>query len=241
MSRTSSDTGCTWGYSFSCSLPLIGKHHLLLLVDFGWHISNLGWQFNGIWALILLGNYKIFTGWFYFFKGFTTRQKPSDEFVSYNARRISEPDASYEMLDSLKDKTLTPSTTNVTSSSAIKSPEPLSLSMPREYNPSTFSAQLRGRAGSDAYPSSARMRSDSNFSSPPYSPFKDITSTSGIPQVPGGSYSPYRDIPSLTSNQFSPCRDIRGDDKGEVSDYMFVHSQTPKYPPDAKIGIGLAS
>lgn len=205
------------------------------------YMSNTKCQFNGIWALILLGNYKIFSGWFYLFKGLATRQKPNDEFVSYNARRISEPDASYEMLDSLKDKTLTPSTTDITSSSVIKSPEPLSLSMPREYNPSTFSAQLRGRADSDVYPSSARMRSDSSFSSPPYSPFKDITSVGGSPQVPGGSYSPYKDSPSLTGSQFSPYRDTRGDDKREVSDYMSVNSQTPKYPPDAKIGIGLAS
>lgn len=142
------------------------------------------------------------------------------------------------MLDSIKNKTLSTTSINVTASSVIKSPEPLSLSMPREYNPSTFSAQLRGRADSDAYPPSVRLRSDSSFSSPPYSPFKDITSASGTPHVPGAPFSPYKDSPS---SQFSPYRDLRGDDKGEASDYMSINPQTPKYPPDAKIGIGLAS
>ncbi|KAL0639689.1 hypothetical protein Q9L58_001256 [Maublancomyces gigas] len=133
------------------------------------------------------------------------------------------------MLDSLKDKTGIPNTTNGTT--VIKSPELLSLSVPREYNPSTFSAQLRGRSDSGVYPQSARMRSDSNFSSPPYSP------AGGNPQANGGPYSPYKDSPSLTGGQFSP---YRVDDKG-ASDYMSANPGAPKYPPDAKIGIGQAS
>lgn len=160
------------------------------------------------------------------------RKKSNDEFVSYNARRISEPHASsYEMLDSLKDKAVIPSTPNV--ATVIKSPEPLSLSVPREYNPSTFSAQLRGRSDSGVYPQSTRMRSDSNFSSPPYSP-----GAGGNPQANGGPYSPYKDSPSLKGGQFSP---YRVDDKGGAPDHMSTNSRSPKYPPDAKIGIGLAS
>lgn len=200
-------------------------------------------SFNGIWALILLGNYKIFTGWFHFVRDLFKRSKPSDEFVSYNARRVSEPDASYEMLDSIKNKTLSTAATDVTkTSSIIKSPEPLSLSMPREYNPSTFSAQLRTRADSDVYPPSVRLGSDSSFSSPPYTPFKDIASVGGgSPRVATGSpFSPYRDSPSLNigNSQFSPYRDMRAET--EATDYMSIYSQAPKYPPDAKI-VGLAS
>lgn len=199
------------------------------LVNVHTYILTLNRQLNGIWALILLGNYKLFTGWFYFFKGLFTSKKTNDEFVSYNARGISEPHASsYEMLDSLKNKTVTPGT-NVTT--IIKPPEPLSLSVPREYNPSTFSAQLRGRSDSGVYPQSARMRSDSNFSGPPCSP------AGGNLQTNGGPYSPYKDSPSLTGGQFPP---YRVSDK-VVLDNTSVNSRTPKYPPDAKIGIGLAS
>ncbi|KAG0127667.1 hypothetical protein HOY82DRAFT_567604 [Tuber indicum] len=192
-------------------------------------------SFNGIWALILLGNISIFVGWYNFFKNILVRKKPNDEFVSFNARRPPD-DPSYEMLDSVK----SPSTPGCFHPAVLKPGQDtsLSLSMPREYNPNTFSAQLRGRADSDAYSHPPRLRSESSFSSPPYTPFKDTEATGRTPPAP---YSPSKEFdsagrsPSLSGGQFSPYQDHRADYKSEASDY--VSSQPPQYPPDAKIGV----
>ncbi|CUS11008.1 unnamed protein product [Tuber aestivum] len=150
-------------------------------------------SFNGIWALILLGNFSILAGWYNFFKNIFVRKKPNDEFVSFNARCLSEPDPPYEMLDSLKTGKGQPPSTPGSFHPAVLKPgqdTSLSLSMPREYNPNTFSAQLRGRADSDAYSHSSKLRSESSFSSPPYTPFKDIEAAGRTPPAP---YSPYKD------------------------------------------------
>ncbi|KAG0638649.1 hypothetical protein HOY80DRAFT_1077532 [Tuber brumale] len=198
-------------------------------------------SFNGIWALILLGNISILVGWYNFFKNILVRKKPNDEFVSFNARRLSELEPSYEMLDSVKTGKSQPPPTPGCFHQAVLKPgqdTSLSLSVPREYNPNTFSAQLRGRADSDAYSHPPRLRSENSFSSPPYTPFKD---TEAAGQTPPAPYSPSKEFdsagrsPSLNAGQFSPYRDLRADYKSEASDY--VSPQPPQYPPDAKIGV----
>lgn len=112
-------------------------------------------SFNGIWALLLLGRFSIYPAWGKLIKDLFTRKKAADEFVSYNARRISDnpASASYEMLESKRDASKTHST--ATDMSIMKpeptlTPAPRDLSSLREYNPQTFTAQLRGRADEHA-------------------------------------------------------------------------------------------
>ena len=52
--------------------------------------------------MLLIGRFSMLVGWWHLFKDIFTKKKVSDEFVSYNARSLSEPDPSYEMLDSRK-------------------------------------------------------------------------------------------------------------------------------------------
>ncbi|KAF8544242.1 hypothetical protein BDD12DRAFT_816298 [Trichophaea hybrida] len=135
-------------------------------------------SFNGIWALLLLGRFSIYPAWIAFFKNLFKRRTAPDEFVSYNARRTPEP-SSYEMLES-KQRHHTASTTDL----SIMKPEPtVALNSFREYNPSTFSAQLRG----------------SRADEPPFSPFRDLESA---------PFSPYHDSQdSPRFSQFSPYAD----------------------------------
>lgn len=129
---------------------------------------------NGLWALLLLGRSTIYRGWVEFFKNLFKR-KPQDEFVSLGAARLSEqPMSSYEMLESKKGPNVT-----------IRIPEqaaPTATNAIREYNPSTFSAQLRERA-------------DSNLSmtQPTYPPYTDTYSHRPSPSGP--PFSPFKDTP----------------------------------------------
>lgn len=59
-------------------------------------------QFNGIWAILLIGKWSMVVGWCHLIKDLFNKKPVNDEFVSYNARRVSEPDPSYEMLGSRK-------------------------------------------------------------------------------------------------------------------------------------------
>ncbi|KAF8418243.1 hypothetical protein BGX38DRAFT_1242847 [Terfezia claveryi] len=55
-------------------------------------------SFNGIWAALLIGRWSMLVGWWHLIKDLFNKKKSNDEFVSFNARRLSEPDPSYEML-----------------------------------------------------------------------------------------------------------------------------------------------
>ncbi|KAL7273792.1 hypothetical protein RUND412_003334 [Rhizina undulata] len=180
--------------------------------------------FNGIWALILLGRPSIFAGWWNMIKGCLDRNnKGTDEFVSFSARQGLDPVTSYEMLDSKR--TTTTSTAALSpSNSLVRAPDQhYSLKTAREYNPSTFSAQLRGRSDEETgvHSPSTRLRSDSSFSTAPFSPYRDYESANVSPSLANSSFSPYREFRA----------------EGENSD----NDPTPTYPPEAKIGIGIAS
>jgi len=146
---------------------------------------------NGLWALLLLGRPSIYKGWLDTVKGLFKR-KPPGEFISYDARRTSEPVSTYEMLES-KQRGMgvsSPPLVPAAGPGILKSPErTLSNSTTlREYNPVTFSAQLRERGGSDP-DSLSGIRTNS-----PFSPFKDHPEyrppTAGGPDAP---FSPYAD------------------------------------------------
>lgn len=62
----------------------------------------MGLKFNGVWALLLIGRWSMFFGWWHLVKGWFGKKPINDEFVSYNARRVSEQERSYEMLGSRK-------------------------------------------------------------------------------------------------------------------------------------------
>ena len=169
------------------------------------------WQFNGIWALVLLGRVSIYPAWGRLIAGLFKRRQPPDEFVSYNARRISEPgkNSSYEMLES-KQHNHSSSAGGGNLSFVIK-PEPIFTNSPTassggggggggggtlarsdlssstfcEYNPSTFSAQLRGRAEGTPFHDDD-LESGSRRS--PLSPYQDM----GL-RSPPPSFSPYSD------------------------------------------------
>ncbi|KAF8469580.1 hypothetical protein BDZ91DRAFT_678718 [Kalaharituber pfeilii] len=57
---------------------------------------------NGIWALLLIGRYSMLVGWWHLIRDLIAKKPVSDEFVSYNARRLSQQDPGYEMLGSRK-------------------------------------------------------------------------------------------------------------------------------------------
>lgn len=59
-------------------------------------------SFNGIWAALLIGRWSMLVGWWHLIKDVFSEKPVNDEFVSYNARRLSEHDPSYEMLGSKK-------------------------------------------------------------------------------------------------------------------------------------------
>jgi hypothetical protein len=61
-------------------------------------------SFNGIWSLIFLGRFSMFTGWYELVK---SRIQPNKEFVSVDARTFKDP-RSYEMLASARDTGKTP-------------------------------------------------------------------------------------------------------------------------------------
>jgi hypothetical protein len=172
-------------------------------------------QFNGVWALILLGRFSIYPAWITLIKNTLWRKKSPDEFVSYNARRISEPtNSSYEMLESKQR-----STTTTADFSSIMKPEPSAVrgeqltSSLREYNPSTFSAQMRGRSTSNI------------TTQPPFPNYRDLESGSRSPP-PASSFSPFRDDPqSPDRNPNSP-----------FSPYADSPDRAPKYPDDVRIG-----
>lgn len=46
----------------------------------------------------MIGRWSMLVGWWHLVKDLFIKKKVNDEFVSYNARRVSEPDPSYEML-----------------------------------------------------------------------------------------------------------------------------------------------
>jgi hypothetical protein len=54
---------------------------------------------NGIWCLILLGRWSMFTGWYELVMG---KVKPNNEFVSVDVRTFKDP-GSYEMLSRERD------------------------------------------------------------------------------------------------------------------------------------------
>lgn len=175
-------------------------------------------QFNGFWALILLGRMDIYSAWFDLIKGLFTPKKSPDEFISYNAHRVSQPgNSEYEMLESKKRSTAS------TMDMSIMKPEPIltipqNLSALREYNPSTFSAELRGRT-------------TSGLTSPrPFSLYADKeTAISRSP--PTSPFSPYHDSPDsyLGSNApFAPYAD---------SPRVSPVRSSPKYPEDVRIGL----
>ncbi|KAF8424663.1 hypothetical protein EV426DRAFT_665427 [Tirmania nivea] len=72
-------------------------------------------SFNGIWAALLIGRRSMLVGWWHLIKGLFRKKKSNDEFASYNAGRLSDPDPSYEMLGG---KETTISFTNETPSSS---------------------------------------------------------------------------------------------------------------------------
>jgi len=130
-------------------------------------------------------------------------QKSPDEFVSYNARRISEPsNSSYEMLESKTQHTAS------TADLSLLKPEPsivrtdLTSSL-REYNPSTFSAHMRGRPmpiistpSAVPYPTYLDIESGNSRSPPPppFSPFHDLPNYDNSPDSRNPpSFSPYTD------------------------------------------------
>lgn len=150
---------------------------------------------------MLLGRVSIYPAWGQLIKGFFKRSQPPDEFVSYNARRISDPakDSSYEMLESKQRDTASsaggdlgiiikpePIITNTITASSAGLGGSLGSSTFREYNPSTFSAQLRGRTeaspfhhGDDDLESGGRC--------PPLSPYPESL------RSPPPAFSPYSD------------------------------------------------
>lgn len=178
-------------------------------------------SFNGIWALILLGRFSIYPAWITMIKKFFERGPPPDEFVSYNARRISEPtDSSYEMLESKRRDTAS------TADLAIMKPEPSAVrgdqltSTLREYNPSTFSAQMRGMSGTGI---------DSQC---PFSSYRDLEPGSRSPTT-SSQFSPFRDNPLSPDN----------DSNSPFSPYVDSPTRTPvlergrpRYQDDVRIG-----
>lgn len=135
-------------------------------------------SFNGILALVLLGRPSIYRGWYELFKSHLS--KPKKEFISFDARRTSEPGSStYEMLE--KEHGLSRSGTG--RSVIVKPPVPSvtrsNTSELREYNPVTFSAQMRERLE----PKAGEV--------PPFSPYADSTTS---------PFSPFKDHPEYFSS-----------------------------------------
>lgn len=139
--------------------------------------------------------------------GLFKRKQQPDEFVSYNARRISEPgkNSSYEMLESKQRHTSSsagggdlsfiikpeptftnsPTTSSCGGGGGTLARSDLSSSAFCEYNPSTFSAQLRGRTEGSPFHDDD-LESGSRRS--PLSPYQDM----GL-RSPPPSFSPYSD------------------------------------------------
>lgn len=129
---------------------------------------------------MLLGRPSIYPGWWHVTKKLFGRDDtPTDEFISYSVRRLSEPDPSYEMLGSKKKPSVTADEVTLDFRS-VKTPEPATVSLPREYNPKTFSiSQLRGRADSNNQPHSPYLDT-SHVPSPYASPYpRDSDSSRG--------------------------------------------------------------
>ncbi|KAI5798801.1 hypothetical protein EDC01DRAFT_613714 [Geopyxis carbonaria] len=145
---------------------------------------------NGIWALLLLGRPSIFQGWYELTKSIFPIKRNPGEFVSYDARRVSDlPESSYEMLESKQRDTMTTDHT-----STLKVPEPSLNSAPRgthsirEYNPSTISAQLRERADATT-----------NIYDPTYTPYQNSYSLRSPPL--SSPFSPFRDRPNFSPEE----------------------------------------
>lgn len=98
-------------------------------------------------------------GWRDLIKDFFVKKKVNDEFISYNARRVSEPDPSYEMLGSKK------CGTTVVGTPVASSPGMLGISPSKDES---------------AFPKSYQQsRHSSMVSSNPNSPGKDKNGNSG--------------------------------------------------------------
>lgn len=158
----------------------------------------------------MLGRPSIYRGWCEFFKSHLA--KPRKDFTSFDARRVSEPGSStYEMLE--KHQALSRSGTD---KSFPKPPEPLvtrsNTSEFREYNPATFSAQMRERLEPKAG-EKPPLSPFADLLASPFSPFKDhpdyFSSSRPSPSVqtntnsPSAPFSPYADSP-LTPVAQSP-------------------------------------
>jgi hypothetical protein len=178
-------------------------------------------QFNGIWALIMLGRFAIYPAWFTMIKNLFRRKPPVDEFVSYNARRMSEPtNSSYEMLESKqRDTTSTAQLELMKPEPSAVRGDPLTSSL-REYNPSTFSAQMRGMSASNIN------------TQPTFSAYRDLESGNRSPPV-APPFSPFHDHPHSPEQGSNP----------PFSPYVDSPDRTPvlnrgrsRYPNDVQIG-----
>ncbi|TGZ81776.1 hypothetical protein EX30DRAFT_354765 [Ascodesmis nigricans] len=190
-------------------------------------------SFNGILALLLLGRPTIYRGWYELIRNLFKR--PKKEFVSYDARRLSEPgSSSYEMLDKRTDPMVSRPESKA-GNGILKHPvpPPLQSSTVLEYNPATFSAKLRERAEAEGKGYSPYTRPPYSLRTPsltsPFSSFKETqdyfasrtlhpASKRGDESVSTPPYSPYQDSPINSSD---PSRRI----------------QSPYGTPDQDIGV----
>lgn len=78
-------------------------------------------------------------GWWHMIKDAFGKKPVNDEFVSYNARRLSEPDASYEMLGSKKTPASINSETTTASPAMLRISSTSNQPLPKSYLPSRSS------------------------------------------------------------------------------------------------------
>ena len=97
-------------------------------------------KFNGVWALLLIGRCSMLVGWWNLVKTWFGKKPINDEFVSYNARRISEQERSYEMLGSRKaEKTQSCEISSPPTGMLTLPPIIIQPSLPKPYLPSRSS------------------------------------------------------------------------------------------------------
>ncbi|KAK0118774.1 hypothetical protein ONS95_007656 [Cadophora gregata] len=122
---------------------------------------------NGIWSLLFLGRFSMFTGWYEMVMG---KVKPNHEFVSADVRAFKDP-SSYEMLSRDRD--------------TGKTPEAL-VSYP--ITPLSPPAAKSGRETPDYFGREARYKPDTrSFSNP-----KPPTAKDGLDRSPTTSPRPYQ-------------------------------------------------
>jgi hypothetical protein len=138
-------------------------------------------QLNGIWSLLFLGRYSMFTGWYEMFMG---RVKPNNEFVSADVHTFKDP-RSYEMLGRDRD--------------TVRTPEPLVLYPITPLSPLSPPTVSSGRETPDYFGREARYKPDTrSFTNP-----KPPAANDGWYTSPTASPQPcvYPGLDSLSMNK----------------------------------------